>query len=288
LTTSARITLAALAICGAGCVGFGVPEYKGLSKPERVNLRGYDGISMEPFVSRDGHWLFYNNSNAADVNTQLRYAERIDDVTFDDRGEIPQVNTHALDGVASMDGANNFYFVSMRSYSDDQESVFRGIFNNDRIDNVETVSGVSKHQGGKIIFDAEISADGALLYFADGEYTGIAVPTAADLAIAARNGDHFERLPNSTELLAKVNSGALEYAPCVSADGLELFFTRSEWQQTAIFRATRSAVDQPFAAPERVSAIPTGTEAPTISPDGRSLYYHQSENGGFVLYRVTR
>lgn len=265
-----------------------MPEYQGFGDSERVTLRGYDGISMEPFVSRDGHWLFYNNSNAPDVNTQLRYAERVDDVTFDDRGEIPQVNTRALDGVASMDRDSAFYFVSLRSYSDDQESVFRGAFNGDRIDDVETVSGVSKHQGGKIIFDAEISADGGLLYFADGEYTGLAVPTAADLAVAARNGDRFERLANSSELFAQVNSGALEYAPCISVDGLELFFTRSEWSQTAIFRARRSASDRPFDPPERVRAIPTGSEAPTLSSDGKSLYYHQGESGGFVLYRVTR
>jgi Tol biopolymer transport system component len=285
---SARRILLACLFTGTGCVGFGVPEYKGFGTPERVTLRGYDGISMEPFVSSDGRWLFYNNSNAPDVNTQLRYAERVDDVTFDDRGEIGQVNTRALDGVASMDRDNQFYFVSLRSYDADQESIFRGVFNGDRIDNVVTVAGLSKREAGKIIFDAEISADGNLLYFADGEYAAGYVPSAADLAIAARSGERFERLANSAALLAKVNSGALEYAPCISADGLELFFTRSEWSQTAIFRAVRSAGDQPFGAPERVSAIPTGAEGPTLSPDGKSLYYHQREDSGFVLYQVAR
>jgi hypothetical protein len=43
---------------------------------------------MEPFITRDGRYLFFNNSNDPSVNTNLRYAERIDDLTFKYKGEV--------------------------------------------------------------------------------------------------------------------------------------------------------------------------------------------------------
>ena len=43
-----------------------------------------------------------------------------------------------------------------------------------------------------------------------------------------------------------------------------------------------------FGAPKKIHAITGFAEAPTLSPDEESLYYHKKENGRFVLYRVTR
>jgi hypothetical protein len=63
---------------------------------------------MEPSISRDGQYLFFNNSNDPSVNTNLHWAERIDDLTFQYRGEIAGVNTTSLEGVASMDRNNVF------------------------------------------------------------------------------------------------------------------------------------------------------------------------------------
>ena len=45
--------------------------------------------------------------------------------------------------------------------------------------------------------------------------------------VATRTGDGFAIDPRSQELLAKVNTPALEYAPAISTDGLELYFTRA-------------------------------------------------------------
>ena len=44
----------------------------------------------------------------------------------------------------------------------------------------------------------------------------------------------------------------------------------------------------PFEEPERITAITGFAEAPSLSPDEKSLYYHERENGHFVIYRVTR
>jgi len=53
---------------------------------------------MEPFITRDGRYLLFNNSNDPSVDMNLHYAERIDDLTFAYRGEIAGVNTPSLEG----------------------------------------------------------------------------------------------------------------------------------------------------------------------------------------------
>ncbi|MGZ7031261.1 MAG: hypothetical protein ACXVIJ_04750, partial [Thermoanaerobaculia bacterium] len=82
------------------------------SHPEPVTIHGYTSDAMEPFITRDGRYLLFNDSNAPGRDTNLHYAERIDDTTFVYRGEIAGVNSTALDGVATVDGSGTMYFVS--------------------------------------------------------------------------------------------------------------------------------------------------------------------------------
>lgn len=258
------------------------------SHPERVTIHGYVATAMEPFVTRDGRYLFFNDSNAPAADTNLHYAERIDGVTFEYRGEIAGANAQALDAVASMDRDGRFYFVSTRSYADTLSTIYSGWFIAGVVADVALVPGVSKTVPGQVNFDAEISPDGNTLYLVDGVFEGGAVPVAADLAIAVRRSGRFERLADGPELLANVNTDALEYAPSISADGLELFFTRLDGGLPAIYRAARRQVDLPFGVPEPVAAIKGFAEAPSLSADGRSLYFHKRAADQFEIYRVTR
>src|ERR1700730_10102518 len=57
------------------------------ANPQRVTIAGYSGDAMEPFVTRDGRLLFFNNSNQS-ADTNLFWAVRIDDLAFQFRGEI--------------------------------------------------------------------------------------------------------------------------------------------------------------------------------------------------------
>ncbi len=262
--------------------------YAGFGEPRRVTIRGYDGDAMEPFVSRDGRYLLFNNSNDPAVNTNLHFAARVDDLTFDYRGEINGVNSPALEGVPSLDSAGNLYFVSTRSYDQTLSTLYRGRFRDGAVTGVELVPGVSRRQRGSLIFDAEVSADGNTLWVVDGEFTGSPLPRSADIVIAVRDGAGFRRLPASAELLRNVNTRALEYAPAVSRDGLELVFTRIEGSSPAIWRAVRRSVSEPFDVPQRVAAITGFVEAPAFSPDGRALYYHRREDKRHVIYRVAR
>jgi hypothetical protein len=276
--------------CGGGDSG-GAPtplQPGEFSNPQRVTILGYSDHAMEPFISRDGRYLFFNNSNDPAVNTNLHWAERIDDLIFQYRGEIGGVNTPALEGVPSMDCNNVFYFVSTRDYNQTLSTIYRGTFADGVISGVELVSGVSALTPGMVNFDAEISPDGNTLYFVDSQFSG-GVPVTADIMIAERSGTGFSRLSNSSAVMQQVNTpGLLEYAPSISASGLELFFTRLEGSDAAIYTATRTDTLSPFGAPKKVQAITGFAEGPTLSPDEKSLYYHKRENNLFVIYRVTR
>jgi hypothetical protein len=256
--------------------------------PQRITIEGYNGDVMEPFLSRDGKYLFFNNLNEPSVNTNLHWAERVDDLHFKYRGELQGVNTPALEGVPSMDRNGNFYFVSNRSYDLTASTLYRGKFSNGVINAAELVPGVSLAKPGIVNFDAEISADGNTLYFVESEFSFSGQPKNARILFARREADNFVRDPASAAIMQAINTDGLNYAPATSASECELFFTRAGPQGPAIYMSVRSDTTKPFQTPLRLAAITGFVEGPTLSPDEKSLYYHKKENGHFVLYRVTR
>lgn len=265
------------------------------SNPEPVRIEGYEDHAMEPFLSRDGRILLFNNSNDPKANTDLHWAERVTPTHFRYRGKIEGANTTALEGVPSMDRDGVLYFVSLRSYPQTLSTIYRARFAEGHAARIELVEGVSRKQLGRANFDAEISADGQTLYAVDGEFSGGAMPKTADIFVARRvgaDGDRFERLANSAEIMANINTAALEYAPAISANELEIFFTRMTgalfWRKLAILHATRKSRDAPFEPPQVIAAITGFVEAPAVSPDARALYYHKKIDGKHRIFRVTR
>src|SRR5271163_3834607 len=238
------------------------PTFGVFTNPEPVTIEGYSADAMEPFISPDGNYLFFNDSNSL-PQTNLYYATRIDDVTFQFQGEIGGANATGLNAVASMDVNNTFYFVSTRSYSETLSTIYWGIF-----------------------------SDGSTLYFVDGVFNGGSVPEAASIAIAKRRGNHFKRIGDSAKIMRKINTDGLNYAPDISKSGLEFFFTRIEGTPPTpppvIYTATRASTSEPFGTPSVIEAITGFAEAPALSPDEKSLYYHEQVNGTFVIFRVTR
>ena len=253
--------------------------------PQRVTIAGYDGDAMEPFITRDDRYLFFNNRNDPQINTNLHFAERTGDITFEYRGELAGANSSALDAVASLDRQGEIYFVSTRSYDKTLATVYRGQFDGHTVAALNLLEGVSLHQRGMVMFDVEISADGSHLFAVDGRFAGGPVPKAADIVIAAREGARFSRLPTSADLLKNVNTTALEYAPATSADELELFFTRldpsSRLAQPVVLCAVRSNANAVFDLPAdrgchlrlRRGAVTLGRRSQSLLPQarGRSL-----------------
>ena len=262
-------------------------------QPVKVNIAGYGGNVMEPFIARDGTILLFNNLNAAPENTNLHWATKVNDSTFNYNGEIAGVNTPDLEGVPTLDNAGNLYFVSTRNYATTLSTLYQGHFSKGIATDVQLVNGVSRLQAGRVNFDVEVSADGQSLYFVDAQFDQTGTPALADLVIATKNGSTFQRLANSTELLKNINSDALEYAACISINQLELYFTRVVVPFTAssspeIFVSTRQTINEPFGIPSKIQRITGFAEAVTIAPDQKTLYYHKKENNKFVLYMVKK
>jgi Tol biopolymer transport system component len=270
------------------------PTFGVFTNPQPVTIEGYSQDAMEPFISPDGNYLFFNNSNSAPT-TSLYYATAADDtgLTFQFEGELGGVNSMGpLNAVPSMDMNDVFYFVSTRSYAQTFSTIYSGTFSNGSVSNIAIVPGISKDKAGDVNFDQCISPDGSTLYFDDGVYTGSGQLLSASIAIAHRNGEQFARLKDSAKIMKQINRDGWNYAPDISKSGLEFFFTRFDSTQSGalptIYTATRSKVSKPFGKPQKIAAITGFAEAPALSLDEKSLYYHLNVSGTFVIYRVTR
>jgi len=261
--------------------------------PAKVEMIGYNGNIMEPSLSRDGTILLFNNLNAAPENTNLHWATKINDSTFQYNAEIAGVNTTELEGVPTLDNAGTLYFVSTRDYANTLSTLYQSNFSNGTATNVQLVKGVSKFQPGLVNFDVEVSADGQLLYFVDGLFDQTGSLKGSDLVVAKKNGLVFQRLANSSEIFKNINTDALEYAACISVDQLELYFTRvsipfTTTSSTGIFVSTRQNINEPFGPPSKIQSITGFAEAATIAPDQKTLYFHKKENDRYTLYMVRK
>ncbi|UCG79177.1 MAG: PD40 domain-containing protein [Nitrospirota bacterium] len=315
-----RITVLLCTVILAACSGGGSGDElldTSWSAPELVTITGYTGHAMEPFLSRDGNTLFFNNLNAdydpvtAAVNdTNIHYAGKISATEFVYAGELTGVNTdldlvkNELEGVASVDVSLNFFYTDTINYSaGNLNTIYRGtlqisptveVINKVPVGNLK--NDLTPSVFGELNMDVEVAADGSMLYFSDNVFSGGAVPDVSNIGMAVNDGLYnFSVLPNSTVLMANVNTSNLEYAPSISVDQLELFFTRctspcDNVNMMGIYISNRNSTSDAWSVPRRISSI-TGliVEGPTVSSDGKSLYYHKKDSDGLHrIYRVTR
>ncbi len=262
---------------------------------QQVVIKGYAGEAMEPFITPDGQYLLFNTSNVAPAVPALQLATRIGAQTFEYQGPLPGEGVNEggfLSGTPTMDRAGDLYFISNRSYSQTLSTVYGGQFAFGTVTGVHLVSGISGGTPGTVDFDVGVSPDGASLYVAVGQFGAGGGPSSAGLVLYDRSAGGFVRDPRSAEILRNVNaSGMLTYAAASSPDGLELFFTRASTTSGSptIYRATRTSTTRPFGTAQRIGAITGFAEAPSLSSDGSTLYFHHLlSSGHFVIERVTR
>lgn len=307
--------------CGGGGSGYSPDSIESndvaeFSDPVAVTIVDYEGDAMEPFISRDGQILFFNNLNSATLingminDTNLHYATRISYNRFQYMGELaganidelndPESSVNELEGVATMDLDGKFYFVRTIDYlnessSDYLRSIFRADYSDGELTNLESLPnlrhGRDSNQAisGELNFDVEIDAAGEFLYFVQGTFSGSSVPDSADIGVAMINGNTVEIVENSEVLFAAINTPALEYAASISTGGLEIFFTRAVESgvsyEFGIYRATRSIQSSPWQNVERLTNLVGDLiEGPSISFDGNYLYFHQRIAGVFTVY----
>ncbi len=287
----------AIALSGAGFMAASAkaPEpspWARYDTPAPVRILGYNDDAMEPFLSRDGATLFFNNRNSPPEKTDLHWAERVDDLTFRYRGRVEGVNSPTLDGVATMTAGNRFCLMSIRSYFQNFASVYCGDWSGGRVTGLALQQHAAPLIAGRLVFDIEVDAAGQSMILADGLFRGGPVPARADLRQARLVDGEYRLAPADDPLFAAVNTRALEYAAALSADGLTLSFTRMEgpppFSSATIWLARRAHTSDAFGAPVRIRAIQGFAEAATFTPDGRALYFHRRTGNSFTLWRVVR
>lgn len=113
----------------------------------KVTITGLTFDAMEPFISLDGNTLFFNSLNSGG-NTNLYYATKVDDTTFTYVGIVNGTydpSPNHLDGVASVDSLNNFFWVSLRGYPAPMENLHRGMYSGGSVSNITTSVGQIDH-----------------------------------------------------------------------------------------------------------------------------------------------
>jgi len=268
-----------------------------------VEITGLTFDAMEPFISPDGNTLFFNSLNSGG-NTNLYFANRINDSTFSFQGLVNgcyDSSANHLDGVASADIFNNFFWVSMKGYPLFFENLHRGTYLTGNVYDTTRVYGdFNIPIIGWLIMDAFISNGGDTLIYCNSYFDfiynscGQGMPCEAKLGMAQKiNDSTFNKMTTSDAVFSSINDTSyLVYAPHLSPNGLELYYTRLHKGtfNTEICAAVRYNNSQPFSQPVMIHSnygfVP---EAAAITTDMQKLYYHQKDNSGlfkiFLRYR---
>ena len=279
------------------------PAYPRYGPEKEVIIDDLSFDAMEPFISPDGTTLFFNNLNDG-ISTKLYYATRVSDTRFTYVGELNGTNQTTipyLDAVADLDIEGNFYWTSIRNYPTELNNLHHGIYSNGEVTDIGRVEGdFNMNTPGWLIMDHGISLDGQFLYFNNARFdnTSCVGPCETTLGIAQKNGSKsFTTLANSESILANINdTNYIYYAPCISSDNLELYYTRylkgiiEPTTELEICVAVRNTTDDIFSLPKVLFAapIPSLVEAPTLTVDKSIMYYHRKTAGSHKIFMRER
>jgi hypothetical protein len=285
------------------------PKFK---NPQTVKINGLPAGSggppistEEPFISRDGRFLFFNTGKAEN-HKDLHFAEFIHG-QWVYRGQIgPGINTGKYaEANPTMDSRYNFFYID----SNNEQMVKTARFAvTGKLHDLKSFTGVpgreikifaQKFHGN---MGVEVSADGTMIFFSRATWGmkgfKLGKLQGSDIFLTMKKGNKyvFDKV-ESERIMKNINTRNLEYAAAISTDGLELFFTRLDINdyktgriRSKIMRSTRESLTAPFSKPEMIDAIGGSdfVEGPAISKDGRELYYHKHDGKKFKLYKVTR
>lgn len=300
-------------------------DLSAFKNPQEVTITGYTGaVAMEPFLSQDGKYLFFNNANdTSEPDTRIFYAEQDPGDTtgtlFTYKGEVSGVNnpggtnpdgTNSVEVGPTVDNSGLFYFASSYLYEKDgtRQFTFAGqLGSTPAVPSIEPVYGLTLSEPNWFTMDTGVSPDGAMMYYSnayiDPAATSGSPPSHTVMDVAQKTsgatGLEFSKLSDSATLLKRVNGtlDELNYAPQISNDGLELFFTRAGQGMSSppqLFVARRNAANEAFNTIQLIVAAPGFVEGPSLSADGRRLYYHKAAGpdtdptSSFKVYMLTR
>jgi hypothetical protein len=262
-----------------------------LGSSDLISIVGFNKDAMEPFVSRDGRYLFFNDFTKSNPHKDIHWATRLSARKFQYRGRVKNVNSNQVDGVPSMDIHGNFYFISTKKYNwfNGFNTVYSGKFDpkTGTVNYIKPHPELSLRKAGWLNMDVEISADGQTLYSTQSYFPkGAKSPTKSYFFYAKKQGRKFVLQKNSNRIFRRINKDGdlsgdgIVYAASISKDQRTLFFTKASTSSSGmpVFRsyiAKRHHKNAVFGDPSVIRAITGFSEAPTISADEQKLYYHK-------------
>ena len=97
--------------------------------------------------------------------------------------------------------------------------------------------------------------------------------------------------PFSMPMLLPNLVGGLNQAPTVTADGLTMYFESYRTQVYALQKSTRPDLASDWSGPTQVYSISApdadlGDGGPSVSPDGKVLYFHSERSGNLDIFRT--
>jgi hypothetical protein len=86
-------------------------------------------------------------------------------------------------------------------------------------------------------------------------------------------------------------AGGINQAPTVTADGLTMYFESDRNQMYALQKSTRADLASDWSGPAQVYSISTpdtdlGDGGPSVSPDGKVIYFHSARSGNLNIFRA--
>lgn len=139
-----------------------------------------------------------------------------------------------------------------------------------QVDDVKTASSALLSAG-----DPAISADGLTMVAISG--------SPADLVLAKR--ENLTAQFSAPQTLTALNSDTADVAPCLSSNGLTLYFASDRTGGRGgydLYESNRPTVDDNFSQVARMRQINTSSDEtdPTVSADGLTLYFAGNRAGG--------
>jgi hypothetical protein len=269
--------------------------------PVQVRIDGYDDDCMEPFITGDGGYLLFNNSNSALVETHIHLCKKIGENHFQHLGLLAGSVSKSKDMAPTIDADGNLFYTCLLTYEKDGNSIYCGKFADEKLQKIIIANGkISPNKPAEINMDCDISKDGNILILSRAHFANYLLPPdKSDLAIAEKTDGKFSLNPQSQNVLSKLNTDNLEYAPCQTSDQLELYFTRASKKAVSgnskrfepylrIMVARRKDRFSPYEEAERIAALTGFIEAPTLTDDKREMFFHKKINDKFRLFRAIR
>lgn len=282
-----------------------------------IEILGYEDSAMEPRISADQNLLFFNNKAKDGDDMDVHYAVRLNPINHPNRytykGVLKGADSNKLDGTPGLDKFGNFYFVSLRDYGKNYQSIYSAKLtetskNNFELKNIQPADdNVTRAHKLLIDMDGEVSWDGRTMIASRADFINqTEAPRTSYLALfdVSFSDGISQRLatPNkeSSYILANINLPECRvYAGALSENRLELFYTilptstNVNSDDFRIIVAKRNSTNESFGRGQIINAIKGHIiEGPTVSLDdgGNSLYYHKLDlsEKRFKIFKVLR